>query len=89
VLLGTSVAGNRDEIEARVELDLAGEVGKKDSRALQHSDEDNRLAGKVSRDARPNLGNFSCDLLARDQNSESIHGYHTSTIGKTWIVEKA
>ena len=50
VLFLVSVAGNRDEVEAGVELDAAGKVTEENRGALQHPDQHDLLSGEVDGD---------------------------------------
>ena len=43
ILLPFAVTRNRDEIDRRIEIDFANQVGKKNARALQHADQMNAL----------------------------------------------
>ena len=70
---GISVTGNGNEIEADVELDLPRQVSQKNSRSLEHADQQNRFAGKIGSDARAQLGYLGRDLPARNQNREFVH----------------
>ncbi len=63
--LRAAVAGNGNEVEAAVQLDLAGQVGEKDGRALQHADQHDGFAGEVGGDLRAKFGNFGGNLVAR------------------------
>ncbi len=45
-----AVTRDPDEIESRVEIDLPGQIGQEDRRALEHSDENDGLAGEIFRD---------------------------------------
>ena len=80
LLLGVAVAGNSDEIEAGVELDLAGKVSKKDRGALQHSDEHHRLTLKIAGDSYAELGDFLGDLFTGEKDFESVQGHPQGAI---------
>src|SRR5579862_4856329 len=70
------VAGDADEIESGIEIDVPRQIEEKDRRAFQNADKNDRLPGKIFRDLRAQVGDPLGNFLARDQHLEFCHGRH-------------
>src|SRR5205085_12396346 len=68
-----AIAGDADEVEGGVELDVPRQVAEEDAGSLEHADKDDGLAGKIVGDLRPQLGNTLGDLLATEQDRKLGH----------------
>ena len=51
-----AVAGDSDEVESRVELDLACQIAQKNGRALEHAHKNYGLPGKIASDLSAHRG---------------------------------
>ena len=75
VLSLIAVAGDGDEVEAGIERDVASQVRKEDGCALEHTDQDYRLAGEVLADAWPISVTFAA-MRSREMNGRSVASPH-------------
>src|SRR5580698_1991000 len=75
MLLTDSVTGDGNEVEAGVQLDLAGQVSEKDGRSLQNSDQHDSFTGEVDGNLCGHCGNLRGDLVASYEDSEFVHRY--------------
>src|SRR6266567_3129191 len=63
-----AVRGHGHEVELHRQLDVAGDVGHQDERALQHPHEDQVAAPVVLGDPLPQLPDLALDLVAGDED---------------------
>ena len=67
-----AVAGDGDEVEGRVDLDGACQVGEKDRGALQHAHHHQLFAVQVAGDCGAHLRHSLSDLLAGIENLKAL-----------------
>ena len=71
LLMAFAVAGGREEIKGGIQADAASQIGEKDRRSLQHTNQDNFLSNEIPRDLFPHLGDALGDLISRVENFQS------------------
>src|SRR5262249_52098986 len=69
-----AVAGNANKLESCIEVHSADQIAQKNGRAFQHANKHDRLTGGIASDLPSHVSDAGCDLIARDQNSELVHG---------------
>src|SRR5215470_735925 len=65
-----AVTGDSDEVECCIQIDHPGEIGQENRRALQYSDKNHRLPGKILRDLRAEFAHTPGNVLPRNQHLE-------------------
>src|SRR6202142_3362481 len=67
-LFALAVAGDGDEVKGALDADGAGEIGEKNSRALEHTDQQYGFTSEIAVDLRTEFPNAIGDGIAADQN---------------------
>ena len=80
--LGSGVAGYPDELDAQGQVDVPHEVGEKNDRPFEDSDDDQRFPGQIAGDLAPHLFQPRGDLFFVEQRLEFqlfLHGDSSMT----------